>query len=423
MSMRKSAAEAVATIRSGQRVFVQGVAAAPHVLLDALVARASELENVEIVHLHTEGPAHYAAREHAKSFRVNALFVGENLRQAVAEGRADHTPIFLSEIPHLFRSGAMHLDVALVQVSPPDRHGYCSLGTSVDVTRAAIEGAKHVIAQVNRHMPRTHGDGLLHVSALDVMVEHDVPLPEHAPPQCGPVERAIGARVAALVPEGATLQMGIGAVPDAVLAALVDHRHLGVHTEMFSDGLVELIERGVVTNTAKAVHPGKTVAAFVMGSRRLYDFVDDNPSVALLDAQYVNDPDVIRRNPRVVAINSAVEIDLTGQVCADSVGTRQISGVGGQMDFMRGAARSVGGKPIIALSATTHHGESRIVPTLRPGAGVITTRAHVHWIVTEHGAVNLHGKSFAERAEALISLADPRHREVLSEAARTRFGV
>jgi acyl-CoA hydrolase len=421
--MRASAAEAVATIRSGQRVFVQGVAAAPHVLLDALVARAGELEHVEIVHLHTEGPARYAAREYAKSFRVNALFVGENLRQAVEEGRADHTPIFLSEIPHLFRSGAMPLDVALVQVSPPDRHGFCSLGTSVDVARAAVESAKHVIAQVNRHMPRTHGDGLIHVSAFDVMVEHDAPLPEHRPTECGPVEKAIGARVAELVEDGSTLQMGIGAVPDAVLAALVGHRRLGVHTEMFSDGLVDLIERGVVTNTAKAVHPGKTVAGFVMGSRRLYDFVDDNPSVVLLDAQYVNDPDVIRRNPRVVAINSAIEIDLTGQVCADSVGTRQISGVGGQMDFMRGAARSVGGKPIIALAATTHRGESRIVPTLRPGAGVITTRAHVHWIVTEHGAVNLHGKSFAERAEVLISLADPRHREALAAAARTRFGA
>ncbi|MGZ3420546.1 MAG: acetyl-CoA hydrolase/transferase family protein [Polyangiales bacterium] len=422
--MKKTAAEAVAMIQSGQRVFVHGVAAAPQHLLDALVARAGELRDVEIVHLHTEGPARYAAREYAKSFRVNALFVGENLREAVNEGRADHTPIFLSDIPDLFRSKAMPLDVALVQVSPPDRHGFCSLGTSVDVARAAVESAKHVIAQVNRHMPRTHGDGLLHVSALDVMVEHDAPLPEHKPHAATAVETAIGVRVAELVEDCSTLQMGIGGVPDAVLSALGGHKHLGVHTEMFSDGLVDLIERGVVTNTAKAVHPGKTVSAFVMGSKRVYDFVDDNPAVALLDAQYVNDPNVIRRNPRVVAINSAIEIDLTGLVCADSVGTRQISGVGGQMDFMRGAARSPGGKPIIALTSTTHHGsKSRIVPTLEVGAGVITTRAHVHWIVTEHGAVNLHGKSFAERAKALIALADPRHRDVLIAAARARFGI
>ena len=422
MQWKESAAEAVAEIRSGDRVFVQGAAGVPTAAVEALVARADELRGVELVHLHTEGEAPYAEARYARSFRVRALFVGENMREAIADGRGDYVPVFLSEVPALLTSGGLPLDVALIQVSPPDRHGYCSLGTSVDVTRAAVGAALRVIAQVNRHVPRTHGDGAVHVSEIDVAFSADVPLHEHAPRPLDDVERAIGRRVAALVEDGSTLQVGIGAVPDAVLAALVDHRELGIHSELFSDGVVDLVEKGVVTNAHKRVHPGRSVAAFVMGSRRTYDFVDDTPAVALLDAAYVNDPDVIRRNPKVVAINGAIEIDLTGQVCADSIGTRQVSGVGGQMDFLRGAARSIGGKPVIALASTTRRGEPRIVATLKPGGGVVATRAHVHWVVTEHGATNLHGRSFRERAAALIGLAAPKDREALSRAAHERFG-
>jgi 4-hydroxybutyrate CoA-transferase len=416
-----SAAAAVKEIASGARVFVHGVAAVPTALVAALVERSGELRDVELVHLHTEGDAPYARPEHAGHFRVRALFVAANVREAVHEGRGDYVPIFLSEIPDLFTSGTLPLDVALLQVSPPDQHGYCSLGTSVDVARAAQIAAKKVIAQVNRHHPRTHGDGLIHISEIDVAFAADVPLPEHAPRALDDVDHAIGRRVAELVEDGSTLQVGIGSVPDAVLAALVDHRDLGVHSEMFSDGVVDLALRGVITNTRKKVHPGKIIATFVMGTRKTYDFVNDNPAVSLLDAAYVNDPNVIRRNPRVVAINSAIEIDLTGQVCADSIGTYQYSGVGGQMDFMRGAARSEGGKPIIALSSTTRQGAPRIVPVLKEGAGVVTTRAHVRWVVTEHGAVNLHGRSLRERAIALVGLAAPQHRDALMQALAARF--
>ncbi|HMB52940.1 MAG TPA: acetyl-CoA hydrolase/transferase C-terminal domain-containing protein, partial [Thermoanaerobaculia bacterium] len=403
--------EAVAAISSGDRVFLHSAAATPQRLVAAMAARAPQLTGVEVVSLHTEGPAPHAEPGMEGSFRHNALFIGANVRRAVAEGRADFVPIFLSEIPALFRSGALPLDVALVQVSPPDRHGYCSLGTSVDVSRAAVQEARHVIAQVNPQMPRSHGDGLLHVSRLDAVVEVDEPLPEAAPPPLGEVERAIGRHVAGLIEDGATLQMGIGAIPDAVLRSLTNHRDLGVHTEMFSDGLVDLVERGVVTNEAKRIHPGKIVATFVIGSRRLYDFLDDNPLVAMLDVAYVNDTAVIRRNPKVVAINSAIEVDLTGQVCADSIGERMYSGVGGQMDFVRGAALSPGGKPVIALPSATKRGESRIVPRLKPGAGVVTTRAHVHHVVTEHGVANLYGKNLRQRAAALVGIAHPDHRE------------
>ncbi len=416
MTPTVSAKEAVSVVKSGARVFVHSVAAAPRRLLEALTARAPELRVVEIVSIHTEGDAPYAAPELAKSFRVNALFVGPNVRRAVEEGRADYLPVFLSEVPSLFRSGILPLDVALIHVSPPDRHGFCSLGVSVDVTHAAVEVARTVIAQVNPRMPRVHGDGLLHIDHVHHWVEVDEPIPEVPPPPLGPEERAIGRFVAGLIEDGATLQMGIGAVPDAVLAALSDHKHLGIHTEMWTDGALALIQSGVVDNSQKHVHPGKTVSGFVMGTRALYDFVHDNPSVAQLDIAYVNNAGVIARNPKVVAINSAVEVDLTGQICADSIGHRIISGVGGQMDFMRGASLSPGGRPVLALTSRTAKGLPRIVPTLRSGAGVVTTRAHVHYVVTEHGVADLYGKTLDERAHALIAIAHPDDRESLGRA-------
>jgi 4-hydroxybutyrate CoA-transferase len=416
-----SADHAVAVVKSGERVFVHSIAAAPQPLIAALTCRAPELRDVEIVHIHTEGAAPYAAPQYAHSFNVNALFVGANVRDAMAPAEPDYIPVFLSEVPALFRTGILPIDVALIQVSPPDRHGFCSLGVSVDVTRAAIHAARHVIAQVNPHMPRTHGDGLIHLNQINYAVEADDPLPEKPPHTLNDIERAIGKHCAGLIDDGATLQMGIGAIPDAVLAALGDHRDLGVHSEMFGDGVIELVERGVITGEKKRIHPGKLVATFVMGTRRLYDFVDDNPQVVLLDVAYVNDTAVIRRNPRVTAINSAIEVDLTGQVCADSIGTRQYSGVGGQMDFIRGASLSEGGKPIIALPSVTRRGETRIVPYLKQGAGVVTTRAHVHWVVTEYGAVNLYGKNLRQRARALIEIAHPDHRADLERAAFDRF--
>lgn len=414
-------ADAIAAVRSGDRVFIHTAAAAPRQLVHALADRAPELSDVEIVSLHTEGPAPYADPEVAGSFRVNALFIGANVREAIQEGRGDFLPIFLSEVPALFRSGVLPLDVALVQVSPPDKHGFCSLGVSVDASRAAVHEARHVIAQVNPQMPRSHGDGLIHVDRFHAMVEVDEPLPESPPAELSEAEMNIGRHVASLIEDGSTLQMGIGAIPDAVLAALTDHRDLGVHTEMFSDGLIDLVERGVVTGEKKRIHPGKIVASFVMGSRRVYDFLDDNPLVAMLDVAYVNDTAVIRRNPKVVAINSAIEVDLTGQVCADSIGTRMYSGIGGQMDFVRGASLSPGGKPVIALPSTTRKGRTRIVPYLQQGAGVVTTRAHVHYVVTEWGVANLYGKNLRQRAEALIDVAHPDHREDLERAARDRF--
>ena len=416
-----TAEQAVGGIRSGQRVFVHGGAATPQVLLQALAARAAELRDVEIVSLHTEGEQPCAAEVVADSFHVNALFLGANTRAAVARGQADYVPAFLSEMPDLFRRGILPLDVALVHVSPPDAHGWCSLGVSVDIARAAVDAAETVIAQVNPRMPRSHGDGLMHHNAFSSAVAVDEPLPEHRPKPLGNVERAIGRHCAELIDDGATLQMGIGSIPDAVLAALENHRDLGVHTEMFSDGVVTLAERGVINGRRKVVSPGRIVSGFVMGSRRVYDFLDDNPEVAMCDIGFVNDPVVIGRNPHVVAINSAVEVDLTGQVCADSIGTTMWSGVGGQMDFMRGAALSEGGRPVIALPSTTAKGISRIVPTLKPGAGVVTTRAHVHWVVTEHGAVDLRGKNLRQRARALIALAHPDHREALEQAAHERF--
>lgn len=417
-----SADRAVSDVRSGQRVFLHSVAAAPQRLIAELVGRAAELRDVELVHLHTEGPAPYASPELRASFHANVAFVGANVRAAVQSGEADYIPVFLSEVPNLFRARILPLDHAFVQLSPPDRHGFCSLGTSVDASRAAVQMARSVVAELNPRMPRTHGDTLVHVDEIHYAVEVDYPLPEHPALPPSDMERAIGRHVAGLVEDGATLQMGIGSIPDAVLAALDGHRDLGIHSEMFSDGVIDLVERGVVSGRAKRTHPGKIVASFLLGTRRLYDFVDDNPQVALVDVAYVNDTAVIRRNPRVTAINSALEIDLTGQVAADSIGTRQYSGVGGQMDFIRGASLSPGGKPIIALPSVTSKGAPRIVPLLQPGAGVVTTRAHVHWVVTEHGVAHLYGKNLRQRARALIGIADPRHRETLERSARERFG-
>ncbi len=417
-----SAAEAVRIVKTGDRIFLQTAAATPQKLVNALVERADELRNVEIISLHTEGAAPYVRPEYRDSFRLNALFVGKNVRSAVQEGLADAIPIFLSDVPALFYRNVLPLDVAFVHVSPPDRHGYCSLGVSVDAARAAVHTARHVVAQVNPNMPRTHGEGLLHVSHINAMVEVDDPLPEAERHELTDIEKKIGQNVASIVENGATLQMGIGAIPDATLAALKHHRDLGIHTEMFSDGVVDLVEKGIVTGRYKSTHNEIIVASFLVGTRRLYDFVDDNPLVEMFGSDYVNDTREIRKNPRVTAINSAIEIDMTGQVCADSIGQRHFSGVGGQMDFIRGAALSPDGKPIIALPSVTRRGESRIVPVLKSGAGVVTTRAHVQYVVTEYGIVNLHGKNMRQRAEALASIAHPDFREDICRAAHDLYG-
>ncbi|ACF12445.1 acetyl-CoA hydrolase/transferase [Chlorobaculum parvum NCIB 8327] len=417
-----SAEEAVMAIKSGDRVFIHTAAATPQRLVAAMVGRADELRDVEIVSLHTEGDAAYVRPEYQQSFRLNAFFVGRNVRSSVQCGYADAIPIFLSDVPALFYDNVMPLDVALVHVSPPDRHGYCSLGVSVDAARAAVHTAKHVIAQINPHMPRTHGEGLLHVSKIHALVEVEDPLPEIPPHELTDVERQIGQHIASIVEDGATLQMGIGAIPDATLAALTNHKDLGIHSEMFSDGVVDLVEKGVITGRHKRTHNEIIVASFLIGSRKLYDFVDDNPLVEMFGSDYVNDTKEIRKNPKVTAINSAIEIDMTGQVCADSIGHRHFSGVGGQMDFIRGAALSPGGKPIIALPATTRKGESRIVTQLKPGAGVVTTRAHVQYVVTEYGIVNLHGKNLRQRAEAMATIAHPDFREEILRQAHELYG-
>ena len=389
-----SPAEAVAGIHSGQQLFVHGGAATPSVLLDALVARAADLRNVGIIHIHTEGPAPHLAPDVAESFRHRALFIGGNARTAVNEGRADYVPVFLSDIPELFTSGMQPLDAVFINVSPPDAHGYCSLGTSVDAVHAAIHAAKTVVAQLNRSMPRTLGDSFVHVDQIDLAVEVDQQPHEHRLPDVGDVERRIGAYVANLVPDRATIQMGIGSVPTAVAQALRDKRDLGVHTELLTDPVIDLVEAGAVTGEAKEINRGKIVTAFLMGSQRLYDFVDDNPMIEMRPVDYTNDTSVIRRFRRMVAINSAISVDLTGQVCADSIGTRFYSGVGGQMDFMRGAALAPEGRAIIALPSRAAGGAvSRIVPVLDPGAGVVTSRAHVRTVVTEFGVAELFGRS------------------------------
>ncbi|WP_345271454.1 acetyl-CoA hydrolase/transferase family protein [Nibrella viscosa] len=415
--------QAVSCIQSGNRVFVHSVAQTPHTLIDAMVARSVELTDIEIVHIHTEGPLPYLDKKYQGIFRGNAFFVGSNMRKEVNQGLADYVPIFLSEIPLLFSKRILPIDVALIQVSPPDKHGYCSLGPSVDVSLSAIKSAKYVVAQINPHVPRTHGDGMIPASAIHAAVEVDEPIYEVNVGTISDVERKIGQHIAGLVEDGATLQLGIGGIPNAVLAELIHHKGLGIHTEMFSDGVIDLVERGVITGENKRVLPYKIVSSFVMGSRRVYDFIDDNPAVTLKEASYTNDTSIIRRNPKVTAINSAIEIDLTGQVCADTIGTFQYSGVGGQMDFVRGASLSEGGKPIIALPSVTKKGESKIVPFLKEGAGVTTTRAHVHYIVTEYGIANLYGQNLRQRARALLNIAHPDHRETLERQAHERFGA
>ncbi|MFM8455646.1 MAG: acetyl-CoA hydrolase/transferase family protein [Ignavibacteria bacterium] len=413
-----SAVDALSHIRSNSRVFIHSVAAAPQHLIEAMMHYSDAITNVEIVQLHTEGPAPYAAPGMESSFKVNAFFVGPNIREAVNAGRAEYMPIFLSEVPMIFHSGLMPIDIALIQVSPPDAHGFCTLGVSVDIVKAALEHSNLVIAQINEHMPRTHGDGFIHVDQIDFGVQYNEPLPEYHGATTTPVHHAIGNHIASLIEDGATLQMGIGAIPDAVLGSLIHHKHLGIHTEMFSDGIIPLIEHGVIDGSMKKVHPGKIVTGFVMGSQTLYDFVDDNPAIVFLDIAYINDTNVIRRNPKVTAINSAIEVDLTGQICADSIGSSIYSGVGGQMDFIRGASLSPGGKPIIALPSTTHAGESKIVSMVKPGAGIVTTRAHAHYIVTEYGIANMFGKNIKQRCKALIDIAHPMHREQLEKESR-----
>ena len=421
MIKAKSALEAVSSIKSGENIFIHTAGAAPQILVDALLERSDELQDVKIYQMHTEGYAPYADEKYAKSFKVVAMFIGANTRKAVQEGRADFIPSFFSEIPIMIRNGIIPVDTALIQVSPPDKHGFCSLGISVETTKAAVDKAIKVIAQINPNMPRTHGDGLLHISSFYSVIEHESPIPEVKPKELSEEERLIGQHLAGIIEDGSTLQIGIGAIPDATLAYLNNHKNLGVHTEMFSDGVLPLIESGVINNKLKKRHPGVIVSGFLIGSKKLYDFVDDNPMVRMLDIQYVNDTAVIRKLPKMTSINSAIEIDITGQVCADSIGTRMFSGVGGQMDFIRGASLSEGGKPIIALTSATKRGESKIAPFLKQGAGVVTTRAHVHYVATEYGVVNLYGKTLKQRAKAMIEIAHPDHRESLEKAAFERF--
>jgi acyl-CoA hydrolase len=423
MILEPSAADLVTRVRSGDRVFLHGSAATPISLIEALLDRAPEISGIELVAISTLGAIAWDRPAVQASFSLRSLFVSANVRGWVDGPGGDYVPVFLSEIPKLLLDGSLPIDVVLLQVSPPDAHGYCSLGTSVDAALAATRRARVVLAQINPRMPRTLGDAHVHVSRITAAFVEARELPEVSSAAEGKaaVTDQIGRTVAALVEDGATLQMGIGGIPDAVLGHLHGHKELGVHTEMFSDGLVPLVEAGVVTNEHKRVERGKIVTTFVLGSRTVYDFVHDNPFVAFKDVSWVNDTSVIRKNPKVVAINSAIEIDLTGQVCADSIGTLQYSGIGGQMDFMRGASLSEGGKPIIALPSTTSKGLSRIVPVLKTGAGVVTTRGHVQHVVTEHGVVNLYGKAMQERAQLLTSLAAPEHREALERASYERF--
>jgi 4-hydroxybutyrate CoA-transferase len=414
---RCSAKEAVASIRSGQRVFLTANCSVPQTVLKALVARAPSLENVELAQVLTIGAADYVAPEMQGHLRVNTLFISPNVREAVWDGRADFTPVFLSEVPRLFRTN-LRPNVALVHVSPPDEHGFCSFGVEVGVTKTAAEVADAVIAEVNPRMPRTLGDSFIHVSKLTHIVEVDYLLPEMPMGETSPIQDAIGKHIAGLIENGSTLQTGIGGIPDAVLKWLTDKRDLGVHTELFSDGVIDLVNMGVINNEAKTLHPGKIIAGFVLGTQRLYDFLDDNPIIELHPTEYVNDPFRIAQNDNMVAINSAIEIDLTGQVCADSMGHKLYSGVGGQVDFVRGAARSKGGKPIIALPSTAKGDTiSRIVWQLQPGAGVVTTRNDIHYVVTEYGVAHLYGKTIRERAQSLIAIAHPDFREELTAKA------
>lgn len=414
--------EALSVIQSNQRIYIHGSAHTPTFLLKHLAAEAPRLRNVEIVSISVYGDLYVDKPIYRDSFYFNSLFVSASLRNAVKEGLADYVPVFLSEIPELFKQNILPVDVAIVQVSPPDTHGYCSLGVSVDIARSAVNTAKILIAQVNPNAPRTHGDGLIHSSRFWAMVYCEDALHEaNFGERVGPSEVKIGEYIAELVEDRSTIQMGIGAIPDAVLRCLLNHKDLGVHTEMCSDGIIELVEKDVINNKYKNIHPNKTVSSFALGSKKLYEYINDNPAFAFLDIDYVNDPHVIRRNDKMVSINSAIEIDVTGQACADSIGTYQFSGVGGQMDFMRGAALSNGGKPIIAIPSRTAKGVPRIVPTLKPGAGVVTTRAHMHYVVTEYGVAYLFGKNLRQRAKALINIAHPDDREMLEASCFERF--
>ncbi len=419
-----SADDAVKLIKSGDRVLVQAASATPQALLKAMVKRADELRDVEIVHIHTEGYAAYADPQYAKSFRTNCFFIGGNMRKYVQMGSAQYNPVFLSDIPHLFRNGVLPLDVVFLNVSPPDKHGFCSLGVSVDIMVGGLESPNIIIiAQINPRMPRTYGDGIIHISRFHACVHVDEPIFELAIGDPTPQETSIGKYIAEMIDDGSTLQMGIGGIPNSVLSCLTNHRDLGVHTEMFSEGILPLIEKGVVNGSKKTVLKHMIVSGFAMGTKKLYDFMDDNPTVLMMDISFVNDTAIIRRNPRVIAINSAIEVDLTGQICADSIGTKMYSGVGGQMDFMRGAALSSGGKAICALTSATDKGISKIVPMLKEGAGVVTTRAHAQYVVTEFGVADLKGKNLAQRAKALIDVAQPSAREALERAAHLRFGA
>lgn len=411
-----SAEEALKIVKSNDKIYLQAAAAVPNVLIRALTNRHEELRNVEICQLHTEGEAPYANPEYAKSFHVNSFFIGKNVRHTLKEGNGSYTPVFLSEVPLLFKRNIVDIKVALIHVSVPDIHGYCSLGVSVEATLAAIDNADHVIAQVNKQMPRTFGDGIIHVTEIDAFVECDEPLPTHPVSIPTETETKIGDFVAELIEDRSTLQMGIGNIPNAVLSRLHNHKDLGLHTEMFSDGVIDLILKDVINGNYKGVNPGRALATFLMGSQRLYDYVNDNPFVEMRTSDYVNDVSVIKENPKMVAINSAIEVDVTGQVCADSIGSKMYSGVGGQMDFIRGASLSEGGKAIIALPSITKRGVSRIVPALKQGAGVVTTRAHIHYIVTEYGVANLYGKTIKERVKALVSIAHPDHREAIDRS-------
>jgi acyl-CoA hydrolase len=416
-----NAEQALEHVQSGQRIFIHGSACTPLHLLRALAKQKDRLKDVEVISITLQGKVDIADPGFEESFHINSLFVSEPIRKAVAEGRADFIPAFLSDIPDMMRS-VLPVDVALVQVSPPDIHGYCTLGTSVDIARTAVNQAKKIVALVNPQMPRTHGDGMIHTDRFAAMVFHDEPLPQvNYGEKVTAVELAVGNNVASLIEDGSTLQVGIGTIPDAVLQCLHNHKDLGMHTEMFSDGVIDLFEKDIINNSKKKIHPNKLITSFALGTNRLYNYINDNPAIHFLDIDYVNDPHVIRRNPKVIAINSAVEIDLTGQICADSIGKYQYSGIGGQMDFMRGAALSEGGKPIIAITSRTNKGVSRIVPFLKEGAGVVTTRGHVHYVVTEYGSAYLYGKNLRQRAKLFIDIAHPDDREFLTKEFYQRF--
>jgi len=410
---------AAALVQSGQRIFLTGNCSTPQVFLQALVDRYKEVKEVEVTQLLGLGPGEYITPEMAGHIRLNSLFIAPNVRKAINDGLADFTPVFLSEIPKLFRSGRLLLDIAVIQVSPPDQHGYCSYGVEVGVTKSAAESAGLVIAEVNPRMPRTLGDSFIHVNQISHFIEVDYALPELPPVPPSPVQDQIAQHIAELIPDGATLQLGIGGIPDAVLRRLDGHKNLGVHTELFSDGVMEMIEKGIINNAMKSIHPGKVVSGFVLGSQKLFDYIHDNPIFEMHPTEYVNDPFIISQNKKMISINSAIEIDITGQVCADSIGPSMFSGAGGQLDFVRGAARSEGGMTFIALPSTARKGTlSRIVPQLKPGAGVVTTRYDVHYVGTEFGVVDLWGRSLEERVLAIASIAHPDFRDDLLSYAR-----